>query len=111
MTLPFTRMFLGPMDYTPGAMVNATKETFAPVFERPMSLGHTLPSTGDVRRLREPPADAVRQPLHTTCGNRKPWSFWGQCLRFGMKPRYWMPRSEIMWWWRGATGRTGTSAL
>ena len=25
-TLPFTRMFLGPMDYTPGAMLNATRE-------------------------------------------------------------------------------------
>ena len=38
-TLPFTRMFLGPMDYTPGAMVNATKDSFAPIFQRPMSLG------------------------------------------------------------------------
>ncbi|HLK02818.1 MAG TPA: glycoside hydrolase family 97 protein [Candidatus Acidoferrum sp.] len=38
-TLPFTRMFLGPMDYTPGAMLNATKTTFAPVFSRPMALG------------------------------------------------------------------------
>ena len=25
-TLPFTRMFIGPMDYTPGAMLNATRE-------------------------------------------------------------------------------------
>jgi alpha-glucosidase len=38
-TLPFTRMFLGPMDYTPGAMVNAARRSFAPLFERPMSLG------------------------------------------------------------------------
>jgi alpha-glucosidase len=38
-TLPFTRMFLGPMDYTPGAMVNATKENFAPIAGHPMSLG------------------------------------------------------------------------
>ena len=38
-TLPFTRMFLGPMDYTPGAMLNATKATFAPIFSRPMALG------------------------------------------------------------------------
>ena len=27
-TLPFTRMFLGPMDYTPGAMLNATEKDF-----------------------------------------------------------------------------------
>jgi alpha-glucosidase len=39
-TLPFTRMLLGPMDYTPGAMMNSGLErNFAPVFERPMSLG------------------------------------------------------------------------
>jgi alpha-glucosidase len=39
-TLPFTRMFLGPMDYTPGAMVNSGSErNFAAIFERPMSLG------------------------------------------------------------------------
>lgn len=38
-TLPFTRMFLGPMDYTPGAMLNATRETFAPINHRPMALG------------------------------------------------------------------------
>jgi alpha-glucosidase len=40
LTLPFTRMFLGPMDYTPGAMRNAGKAAdFAKVFNRPMSLG------------------------------------------------------------------------
>ncbi|HEY7373903.1 MAG TPA: glycoside hydrolase family 97 protein [Polyangia bacterium] len=38
-TLPFTRMFLGPMDYTPGAMLNATRGQFRIVFHQPMSLG------------------------------------------------------------------------
>jgi alpha-glucosidase len=38
-TLPFTRMFVGPFDYTPGAMRNASKKSFAPVFEQPMSPG------------------------------------------------------------------------
>jgi alpha-glucosidase len=38
-TLPFTRMFLGPMDYTPGAMLNATKSDFRAVMNRPMSMG------------------------------------------------------------------------
>jgi alpha-glucosidase len=39
-TLPFTRMYLGPMDYTPGAMRNASdRKRFAPIFEAPMSLG------------------------------------------------------------------------
>jgi len=38
-TLPFTRMFLGPMDYTPGAMLNAQKDMFTPIMKRPMALG------------------------------------------------------------------------
>lgn len=38
-TLPFTRMFAGPMDFTPGAMINATKVDFRPIFNRPMSQG------------------------------------------------------------------------
>ncbi len=38
-TLPFTRMVAGPMDYTPGAMQNATKGAFKPVFTNPMSQG------------------------------------------------------------------------
>ena len=38
-TLPFTRMVARPMDYTPGAMINATKDKFRIVFEEPMSQG------------------------------------------------------------------------
>jgi alpha-glucosidase len=38
-TLPFTRMLAGPMDYTPGAMINAQESQFHPVFDRPMSMG------------------------------------------------------------------------
>jgi len=37
--LPFIRMVAGPMDYTPGAMVNAQPKSFAPIFDRPMSQG------------------------------------------------------------------------
>lgn len=38
-TLPFTRMIAGPMDFTPGAMVNAQKKNFKSIFTRPMSMG------------------------------------------------------------------------
>jgi alpha-glucosidase len=38
-TLPFIRMFAGPMDYTPGAMINATANDFRDIFNRPMSQG------------------------------------------------------------------------
>jgi alpha-glucosidase len=37
--IPFTRMLAGPMDYTPGAMVNAQQRDFKPIFNRPMSQG------------------------------------------------------------------------
>jgi len=38
-TLPYIRMFAGPMDYTPGAMRNAQLRDFAPINSNPMSLG------------------------------------------------------------------------
>jgi alpha-glucosidase len=38
-SLPFIRMMAGPMDYTPGAMRNATKAEFRPNNAKPMSQG------------------------------------------------------------------------
>jgi alpha-glucosidase len=38
-SLPFIRMMAGPMDYTPGAMRNASKSAFRPVNSNPMSQG------------------------------------------------------------------------
>jgi alpha-glucosidase len=38
-TMPFIRMLAGPVDYTPGAMNNAQKINFKPIFRRPMSQG------------------------------------------------------------------------
>ncbi|GAA4314731.1 glycoside hydrolase family 97 protein [Compostibacter hankyongensis] len=38
-TLPYIRMFAGPMDYTPGAMRNAQQRDFAAINDNPMSLG------------------------------------------------------------------------
>ena len=38
-TLPFTRMLAGPLDYTPGAMKNANKANFHPSYSNPMSMG------------------------------------------------------------------------
>ncbi|WP_345006718.1 glycoside hydrolase family 97 protein [Snuella lapsa] len=39
LTLPFIRMAVGPMDYTPGAMRNAQEKNHSINFERPISLG------------------------------------------------------------------------
>jgi alpha-glucosidase len=38
-TIPFIRMMAGPMDYTPGAMRNASKNNFRPINSNPMSQG------------------------------------------------------------------------
>ncbi len=38
-TIPFIRMVAGPMDYTPGAMVNMDRLSFKPMYNRPASLG------------------------------------------------------------------------
>ena len=38
-TLPFTRMLAGPMDYEPGILDNATKEQFKPINKKVMSQG------------------------------------------------------------------------
>ncbi|OXA85336.1 glycoside hydrolase family 97 protein [Flavobacterium hercynium] len=38
-TIPFIRMIAGPMDYTPGAMRNASKSEFKPSHSNPMSQG------------------------------------------------------------------------
>ncbi len=69
-TLPFTRMLVGPMDYTPGAMVNSGSEkNFAPVFERPMSLGtrcHQLAMyvvyESPLQMLADSPSNYLREP-------------------------------------------------
>jgi alpha-glucosidase len=68
-TLPFTRMFLGPMDYTPGAMRNATKATFAAIHEQPMALGtrcHQLAMyvvfESPLQMLSDSPSNYMREP-------------------------------------------------
>lgn len=37
--IPFGRMLVGPMDYTPGLMRNATRGDYRPVYDAPMSQG------------------------------------------------------------------------
>ncbi|UCG27459.1 MAG: glycoside hydrolase family 97 catalytic domain-containing protein, partial [Bacteroidales bacterium] len=38
-SIPYIRMMAGPMDYTPGAMRNATRRNFRPINSSPMSQG------------------------------------------------------------------------
>src|SRR5258708_12338774 len=68
-TIPFTRMFLGPMDYTPGALRNATKASFPPIFQQPMALPppcHDLP----LSTLSESPLQIL--PNHPSTYSRDP---------------------------------------
>jgi alpha-glucosidase len=68
-SLPFTRMFLGPMDYTPGAMRNATKQTFAPVNAQPMAMGTRCQQLAmyvvyeaPLQMLSDSPTNYLREP-------------------------------------------------
>jgi alpha-glucosidase len=68
-TLPFTRMFLGPMDYTPGAMRNASKANFAAIHGQPMALGtrcHQLAMyvvfDAPLQMLADSPSNYLREP-------------------------------------------------
>lgn len=67
--LPFTRMLAGPMDFTPGAMINATPDQFKPVFNRPMSQGtrcHQLAMyvvyESPLQMLADSPSNYYREP-------------------------------------------------
>ena len=68
-TIPFIRMVAGPMDYTPGAMVNAQKANFNAVFNRPMSLGtrcHQMAMyvvyESPLQMLADTPSHYLREP-------------------------------------------------
>ncbi len=68
-SLPFTRMFLGPLDFTPGAMRNATKETFAPIMSQPMAMGTRCQQLAmyvvyeaPLQMLSDSPSNYLREP-------------------------------------------------
>ncbi len=68
-TLPFIRMVAGPMDFTPGAMINATKENFRSVFDAPMAPGtrcHQLAMyvvfESPLQMLADNPSNYYREP-------------------------------------------------
>ncbi|MDB4884112.1 MAG: hypothetical protein JWL95_2878 [Gemmatimonadetes bacterium] len=68
-TLPFTRMLAGPMDYTPGSMLNAQTRLFRPIFDRPMSQGtraHQLAMyvvfESPLQMLNDSPSEYEREP-------------------------------------------------
>ena len=85
-TLPFIRMVAGPMDYTPGAMINSQKENFRPIFKRPMSMGtrcHQLAMyvvfESPLQMMCDSPANYLREPECTRFISRIP-TVWDQTL-------------------------------
>ena len=68
-TLPFIRMFAGPMDYTPGAMRNAEKSNYNAAYTRPMSQGTRCHQLGlyvvfesPLQMLADAPSAYYREP-------------------------------------------------
>ncbi|MDD4969410.1 MAG: glycoside hydrolase family 97 protein [Paludibacter sp.] len=73
-TLPFIRMMSGPMDYTPGAMRNATKENFQASNSMPMSQG---------TRVHQMAMYMVFEaPLQMLCDNPTIYRKEAECARF-----------------------------
>ncbi|MFC1564965.1 glycoside hydrolase family 97 protein [candidate division KSB1 bacterium] len=69
LTIPFIRMLAGPMDYTPGAMINAQEHNFKSIFTRPMSIGtrcHQLAMyvvfESPLQMLCDSPSNYLREP-------------------------------------------------
>ncbi len=73
-TFPFIRMFAGPVDYTQGAMRNAIKSNFKPIFTEPMSQG---------TRCRQLAQYVVYEsPLNMLCDNPTNYLKEPLCTRF-----------------------------
>jgi alpha-glucosidase len=72
-TLPFTRMVAGPMDYTPGAMINMDSANFTPQFTRPESQGTRVHQIAlyiiyesPLQMLSDSPSNYIREPETTS---------------------------------------------
>lgn len=77
--LPFTRMTAGPMDFTPGAMLNATEKNFKEVFSEPMSQGTRAHQVAmyivyeaPLQMLSDNPSNYRKEPLCTGYISRIP---------------------------------------
>jgi len=76
-TLPFIRMMAGPMDYTPGAMRNATRDNYQPSNSMPMSQG--------TRVHQMAMYVAFEAPLQMLCDNPTAYRKEAECTRFMVK--------------------------
>ena len=73
-TIPFIRMVAGPMDYTQGAMRNATRSNYRPVNSEPMSQGTR------VRQLAQ--YVIFEAPFNMLCDNPSNYMAEPECTQF-----------------------------
>ena len=73
-TVPYIRMMAGPMDYTQGAMRNATRSNYHPVYNEPMSQGTRC------RQLAE--YVVFDSPLNMLCDSPSNYMAEQECLDF-----------------------------
>jgi alpha-glucosidase len=78
-TLCFTRMLAGPMDYTPGAMVNKNEKDYSVSFSSPMGQGtrcHQLAMyvcyDSPLQMLNDSPSNYYKEPESTSFISRMP---------------------------------------
>jgi alpha-glucosidase len=88
-TFPFLRMMAGPVDYTPGAMMNATKADFKPIFNRPMSQGTRCHQLGmyvvfesPLQMLADTPSNYRKEPESLALLSKVP-SVWDETKVLG----------------------------
>lgn len=73
-TIPFIRMLAGPMDYTQGAMRNATRSNYRPINSEPMSQGTRC------RQLAQ--YIIFEAPLNMLCDNPSAYMDEPECTKF-----------------------------
>ena len=73
-TIPYIRMVAGPMDYTQGAMRNATRGNYHPVYNEPMSQGTRC------RQLAE--YVVFESPLNMLCDSPSNYMREQECLEY-----------------------------
>lgn len=73
-TMPYIRMLAGPLDYTQGAMRNATRQNYRPVNSEPMSQGTRC------RQLAE--YVVFESPFNMLCDNPSNYMNEPECTRF-----------------------------
>ena len=87
-TVPFIRMAAGPMDYTQGAMRNASKSNYRPVYNEPMSQGTRC------RQLAE--YVVFDSPLNMLCDSPSNYIAEAECTEFiAAGPEPWAERLGV----------------